>query len=222
LPFTPEGLCFPHHSLGEYLAALALRKTRLSLILDYIFLPGTRIPNTSWKSAIGFLAEVHFTVRRYFANHHPELALQSAFSALTAAEKAAIGQSLYKRLCARGEPLFRHPEISASRLAQCLKTYCLNELESDARTATDPIVASNAFLLLGEANQQSALPLATSTALDRNMDIPVRQARVSCRRTARYGGADLKTDCFGRSWCFSRMLVAIGIAGGRGCNTRGQ
>jgi hypothetical protein len=38
LLFTPDGICFPHHSLGEFLAASEIRGSPLSLILDYLFL----------------------------------------------------------------------------------------------------------------------------------------------------------------------------------------
>ena len=44
-------------ALGEFLAASEIRGSPLSLILDYLFLPGTRNPNASWSPAFGFLAE---------------------------------------------------------------------------------------------------------------------------------------------------------------------
>jgi hypothetical protein len=104
LLFTPEGISFPHRSFGEFFAACALRDRRLSLVLDAIFFPGTRIPNPSWKPALGFLAEMHSGVRRYLAAHHPELALAASLSVLTGYERAAIARSLYARLRYRKEP----------------------------------------------------------------------------------------------------------------------
>jgi len=210
--FTPEGLCFPHHSLGEYLAAASMRKSRLSVILDCMFLPGTRNLNTSWQPALGFLAEMNSAVRRYFASHHPDLALRSAFSVLTATERVAIGKSLYKRLQDRKESLWRHPEINASRLARCLTLPCLNEVEGEARRAIDPILASNAFLLLGEAGQQTALPLAVSAALDRTVDQLVRQT--AFHAIGRLGTPALIPQLIASvdngDPCFVSMLVAIG------------
>jgi len=110
LLFTAEGILFWHHSFGEYCAASALRRRPLSIVMDLVFFPGTRIPNPSWKSALAFLAEMNSAVRRYLAARHPELALSVSQSALTKQERAAIAGSLHARLRDRREPLAHHPE----------------------------------------------------------------------------------------------------------------
>ncbi len=212
LLLTPEGIWFQHHSFGEFFAACALRDRRLSVVLDSVFFPGTRIPNPSWKSALGFLAEMHSAVRRYLASHHPELALAASVSVLTDDERAVIGSSLYARLRNRREPLAHHPDISASRLAQCLPACRLGALEDDAKQRSDPILACNALLLLGEVGLRANLPLALATALDINIDRPIRDCAfhaVGCLGTsalipqliARIDHADP---------CYVSMLISIG------------
>lgn len=176
LLFTPEGIWFPHHSFGEYFAASALRDRPLSIILDSVFFSGTRIPNPSWKSALAFLAETHSALRRYLTIHHPDLALAASLSVLSQDERTMIARRLYTRLCDRSEPLARHPEISAGRLAQCLPAAQVPLLEDDARQRINSTLACNAFLLMGEAGLKLVLPLAMATALDCNTDRAVRDS----------------------------------------------
>lgn len=180
LLYTVDGISLPHHSFGEYLAACTLSNRPLSVVLDAIFLPGTRIPNPSWRLALGFLAEMHPATRRYLVAHHPELALAASPVIFTKEERAAISRTLYDRLRTRGESIFRHPEISATRLARCLPDRCFEELEHDATQHRNPTLTSNAFLLLGEAGANKALPLALATALDSTIDSRVRESAFHC------------------------------------------
>jgi hypothetical protein len=80
LLFTPDGICFPYHSLGEFLAASEIRASPLSLILDYLFLPSSRHPNTSWIAAFTFLAEMRADLGSYLASHHPDFAIQACLN----------------------------------------------------------------------------------------------------------------------------------------------
>lgn len=176
LLFTTDGICFPHHSLGEFLAASEIRGSPLSLILDYLFLPGTRNPNTSWSPAFEFLAEMRKDIGPYLACHYPGFAIQAVFSSLTSNEKTTVGPKLYQYLRSRAEPLRRHPEIGANRLGQCLPPEILDELHAEAQTGTDSILVANALSLLGEAGRRDSLALARAKAFDKSGDSDVRHA----------------------------------------------
>ncbi len=212
LLFTPDGICFPHHSLGEFLAAAEIRSSPLSLILDYLFLSGSRNPNSSWIPAFGFLAEFRADLGSYLASHHPELALQAVFSSLTASEKDTIGETLYQRLRTRAEPLRQHPEIRASRLAQCLSPKRLKELQTETQIGTDSILVANALFLLGEAGHRESLALAREKALDTATDLAIRHA--AFHALGRLGTVLLIPDLIDgvdkSDPAFVSMLVAVG------------
>jgi hypothetical protein len=212
LLFTPDGICFPHHSLGEFLAASEIRASPLSLILDYLFLPGSRNPNTSWIPAVGFLAEMRADLGSYLAPHRPEFALQAGFSSLTTSEKGTIGEKLSKRLRTRAEPLRRHPEISAYRLGQCLSAERLKELHTEAQIGTDSILVANALYLLGESGHRDSLALARAKALDNAADLAIRHA--AFHAVGRLGTVSLIPDLIDgvhkSDPAFVSMLAAVG------------
>lgn len=212
LLFTPDGICFPHHSLGEFLAASEICGSPLSLILDYLFLPGTRNPNTSWSPAFGFLAEMRNDIGSYLAPHYPAFAIQAVFSSLTSNEKTTLGYKLYQRLRSRAEPLRRHPEISAHRLGQCLPPEILDELHAEAQTGTDSILVANAFSLLGEAGRRDSLALARAKAFDKGGDLDVRHA--AFHAIGRLGTVelipDLVTGVERNDSAYISMLSAVG------------
>jgi hypothetical protein len=212
LLFTPDGICFPHHSLGEFLAASEIRGSPLSLILDYLFLPGTRNPNTSWSPAFGFLAEMRDDIGSYLASHYPGFAIQAVFSSLTSNEKTTVGCKLYQRLRSRAEPLRRHPEISAHRLGQCLPPEILDELRAEVRTGTDSILVANALYLLGEAECRDSLALARAKAFDNDGDLDVRHA--AFHAIGRLGRVDLISDLVtgvdSNDPAYVSMLSAVG------------
>lgn len=212
LLFTPDGICFPYRSLGEFLAAFEIRGSPLSLILDYLFLPGTRNPNTSWSRAFGFLAEMRRDIGSYLATHYPAFALQTAFSSLTPNEKIALGYTLYQRLRTRAEPLRRHPEINAHRLGQCLAPEILDELHAEAQSGTDSIRVANAFYLLGEAGRRDSLALARAKATDKGGDLDVRHA--AFHALGRLGTVelipDLVTAVERNDSAYISMLAAVG------------
>lgn len=180
LLFTTQGIAFPHQSFGEFFAAGALRNRPLSLVLDAIFLPRTRIINPSWRPSLGILAEMHGGMRRYLAFHHPDVALAASPSVFSDAERLAISQNLYARLRRRRETLIRHPEVGLSRLARFLPPSLIATAEADASQQADPTLASNAFLVLGESGAQQALPLALATALDRKVSQLIRDGAFYC------------------------------------------
>ncbi len=212
LLFTPDGICFPHHSLGEFLAASEICGSPLSLVLDYLFLPGTRNPNTSWSAAIGLLAELRDDIGSYLAPHYPAFAIQTVFSSLTSNEKTTLGYNLYQRLRSRAEPLRRHPEISAHRLGQCLAPEILGELYAEAQTGTDSILVANAFYLLGEAGRRDSLPLARAKAFDKSVDLDVRHA--AFHAIGRLGTVELIPDLVSgverSDSAYTSMLSAVG------------
>ena len=209
---TPDGICFPHHSLGEFLAASEIRRSPLSLILEYLFLPGTRNPNTSWSAAFGFLAEMRSDIRSYLAPHYPAFAIQAVFSSLTPNEKIAVGHKLYQRLRSQDEPLRRHPEISAHRLGECLSPEVLDELHAEAQTGTDSILVANALSLLGEAGCRNSLALAWTKAFDNAGDLDVRHA--AFHAIGRLGTVELIPDLISgvdrNDSAYISMLSAVG------------
>jgi hypothetical protein len=180
LVFTPEGIAFPHQSFGEFFAACELRDEPLGVILEFVFLPRSRTVNPSWRSALAYLAELHPGARRYLAMHHPELALATSLIVLTEADRTAISRNVYSRLRDRHEHILRHLEISGSRLARCLQAVELGKLEGDARQCADAIIASNGFILLGEAGVLATLPLALDTAFDAAIERTIREGAFHC------------------------------------------
>ena len=173
---TKNGLSFQLASHGEYLAAELLSDVPVDRVRELAFVD-YQSPNESWQNAIGYLAEMNDSVRRFFVKNHPLWMLSSSPSVFTDEEKDTMVREILQRLKANNQFALDHPRLKIWRMARFVRREMQNSLLADLGSP-NPAVLGNAIALLGILKRNEVLPTALAKALDRNSDLGLRYSAV--------------------------------------------
>jgi hypothetical protein len=175
---TPSGIAFQMRSYGEYLAAVELRGMSLERIQLLVNYEHTMIPNESWRNCISYLAELHQGVRRSFAIRNPDWVMAASPAAFTEAERTTAMTRLLDRLADTQKYVRRHPFLRAEIAARFVTPEIERRIMADA-TATDPVRAGNAMVMLGATKNALAVDIALPIALSRDYPQLFRESAIS-------------------------------------------
>ena len=173
---TKNGLAFQLASHGEYLAAEALSDVSMDRVRELAF-DDYHTPNESWQNAIGYLAEMNDSVRRFFVKNHPLWMLTSSPSVFSNEQKNTIVREVLKKLEKNGQFALDHPRLNIRRMARCVTEEMQTELLLDLKSPND-VVLGNALALLGILKRQEVVSLALNKAMDRSSNFGLRYAGV--------------------------------------------
>jgi hypothetical protein len=173
---TKNGLAFQLASHGEYLAAEALSDVSMDRVRELAFVD-YQTPNESWQNAIGYLAEMNDSVRRFFVKNHPLWMLTSSPSVFSNEQKNTIVREVLKKLEKNRQFALDHPRLNIRRMARFVTEEMRNELLLDLKSPND-VVVGNALALVGILERQEVVPIALNKAMDRSANLGLRYAGV--------------------------------------------
>jgi hypothetical protein len=173
---TKNGLAFQLASHGEYLAAEALSDVSMDRVRELAFVD-YQTPNESWQNAVGYLAEMNDSVRRFFVKNHPLWMLTSSPSVFANDQKNTIVREVLTTLRKNGQFALDHPRLNIRRMARFVTEEMQSELLLDLKSSSD-VVVGNALALLGILKKQDVVPIALNKAMDRSENLGLRYAGV--------------------------------------------
>jgi hypothetical protein len=134
-------------------------------------------PNESWQNAVGYLAEMNESVRRFFVKSHPLWMLMSSPSVFSNDQKNTIVREVLRKLEKNVQFALDHPRLNVRRMARFVAEEMQNELLLCLKSPND-VVVGNALALLGILKRQEVVPIALNKAMDRSANLGLRYAGV--------------------------------------------